>query len=52
MFVTSNNFKFLGCEISYKKDKQQRLAKFAQILGILNNFLNQIWSRMVRNRSI
>jgi len=33
------NFKYLGCEISYEngKDIQQKLAKFAQILGILQN---------------
>jgi hypothetical protein len=33
------NFKFLGCEISYENegDIQQKLAKFAQTLGILNN---------------
>ena len=32
------NFKQLICEISYenKKDIQQKVAKFAQILGILN----------------
>jgi hypothetical protein len=30
---------YLGCEISYEneKDIQQKVAKFAQILGILNN---------------
>ena len=34
-----NNFKYLGCEIFFQneKDTQQKLAKFAQILGILNN---------------
>jgi hypothetical protein len=33
------NFIYLGCKISYKneKDIQQKVAKFAQILGILNN---------------
>jgi hypothetical protein len=33
------NFKYLVCEISYdnQKDFQQKVAKFAQILGILNN---------------
>jgi hypothetical protein len=33
------NFKYLGCKISYENEKyiQQKLAKFAQILGILNN---------------
>jgi len=33
------NFKYLGCEISYEngKDTQQKLSKFAQILGILHN---------------
>jgi len=33
------NFKFLSCEISYENegDIQQKLAKFAQKLGILNN---------------
>ena len=33
------NFKYLSCEISYEteKDIQQKLAKFSQILGILNN---------------
>jgi hypothetical protein len=33
------NFKYLGCEIYYEngKDIQQKLAKFAQILGILHN---------------
>jgi len=34
-------FKYLGCEISYENDKdiQQKLAKFAQVLGILTNIL-------------
>jgi hypothetical protein len=34
-----NNFKYFGCEISCEnlKDIQQKLAKFAQILGIMNN---------------
>ena len=33
------SFKYLICEICYenKKDIQQKVAKFAQILGILNN---------------
>ena len=33
------NFKCLGYEISYEneKDIQQKLAKFSQLLGILNN---------------
>jgi hypothetical protein len=33
------NLKYLGCEISYKYEKfiQQKLAKFSEILGILNN---------------
>jgi len=33
------NFKFPSCEISSENegDIQQKLAKFAQILGILNN---------------
>jgi len=32
------NFKYLSCEISYENEKaiQQKLAKFAQMLGILN----------------
>jgi hypothetical protein len=32
-------FKYLGCEISYKNEKfiQQKLVKFSEILGILNN---------------
>ena len=34
-----NNFKYLGCEIFYQneKDIQQKLARFAHILGIMNN---------------
>ena len=34
-----NNFKYLGCEISHENGKyvQQKQAKFAQILGIVNN---------------
>jgi hypothetical protein len=34
-----NNFQYLGCEIFYQneKDIQQKLARLAQILGILNN---------------
>jgi hypothetical protein len=34
------NFKYLGSEISYENRKyiRQKLGKFAQILGILNNF--------------
>jgi len=41
------NFKYLGCEIFYEneKDIQQKVAKFAQILGIETTLLNQIWSR-------
>jgi len=33
------NFKYLSCEISYKNEKfvQPKLAKFSEILGILNN---------------
>jgi hypothetical protein len=33
------NFKYLGCEISYENEKyiQQKLAKFAQTVGILKN---------------
>jgi hypothetical protein len=33
------NFKFLGSEISCENERhiQQKLVKFAQILGILNN---------------
>jgi hypothetical protein len=33
------NFIYVGCEISYKneKDIQQKLAKFALKMGILNN---------------
>jgi len=33
------NFKYLGCEIPYGngKDIQQKLAKFVQMLGIMNN---------------
>jgi hypothetical protein len=35
------NFKYLGCEISYENEKeiQQKGADFAQILGILNDIL-------------
>jgi hypothetical protein len=46
------NFKYLGCEISYEngKDIQQRIAKFTQILRILNDTfkptLVQIFSRI------
>jgi hypothetical protein len=38
------NFKYLGCEISYEneKDIQQKLTKFAQILGIEVTLLNQL----------
>ena len=37
------NFKYLCCEICYenKKDIQQKLAKFAQLLAILNNTFKQ-----------
>jgi hypothetical protein len=37
--LQAKNFKYLGCEISNEngKDIQQKLAKFAQILRILNN---------------
>ena len=39
--VYIKNFKYLGCEISYEngKDIQQKIAKFTQILRILNNTL-------------
>jgi len=35
----ANNFKYLGCEISYEngKDIQPTPAKFSEILGILND---------------
>jgi hypothetical protein len=38
------NFKYFSCEISYKNEKgiQQKLAAFAQNLGILNNTFKQI----------
>ena len=37
------NFIHLGCEISYENETfiQQKLAKFAQTLGILNNTFKQ-----------
>ena len=36
------NFKYFGCEISYEdgKDIQQKLAKFAEMLGIFNITFN------------
>jgi hypothetical protein len=36
--IQVKKFKYLGCEISYENEKaiQQKLTKFAQILGILN----------------
>jgi hypothetical protein len=39
--ININNFKYLGCDIPYVNEKeiQQKLAKFAQILGIQNNSL-------------
>jgi transcription termination factor NusB len=39
MFKRINNFKYLSCEIFYEneKDIQQKLAKFVQIVRILNN---------------
>jgi hypothetical protein len=38
MFKKVKNFKYLDCEISYENEKDfQQKAKFAQILGILNN---------------
>ena len=42
-----NNFKYLGCEIFYQneKDIQQKLARFAHILGILNNIFKQLCSQ-------
>jgi hypothetical protein len=50
------NFKYLGCGISYgnEKDASQKVAKCAQVLGILNNILKpnlvQKFSRIkVRN---
>jgi len=41
------NFKYLACETSYENENRfsTPLAKFAQILGILNNTLHQLWSR-------
>jgi hypothetical protein len=41
MVTTSKDFKYIGCEISYEneKDNQNNLAKFVQILGILNSTL-------------
>jgi hypothetical protein len=37
------NFKYLGCEISYEigKDSEQKLEKFALTLGIVNNNFKQ-----------
>ena len=48
MFAASKEFKYLGCEISYKNEEvvQQNLAKLAQILGILNNIFKPT---LVRN---
>jgi len=49
------NFKYLSCEICYEngKDIQQKLGKFAQILGIRNNtFKNNSGPEIVRNKSI
>jgi hypothetical protein len=42
------NFKYLGCEISYKNEKfiQQKLAKFSEIHGFLNNIFKPT---LVRN---
>ena len=39
-----NNFKYLGCEIPHEKGKyvQQKQAKFAQILGTVNNTFKPI----------
>jgi hypothetical protein len=39
MFTKIKYFKYLRCEISYEteKDIQQKLAKFVQILGTVNN---------------
>jgi hypothetical protein len=41
------NFECLGCEISYEneKDFQQKVVKFAEILGILNDTLKPTLSR-------
>jgi len=34
----NKNFKYLGCETAYEHEKMlKNIAKFAQILGILNN---------------
>jgi hypothetical protein len=43
MFTTIKNFKYLGSEISYENEKyvQDKLAKFAQMLRILNNNCKQ-----------
>jgi hypothetical protein len=38
------NFKYLGFEISYEKEKSSKKS-FAQILGNQNNILNQLWCR-------
>ena len=49
-----NNFRYLDCEILYKnkKDIQQKLAKFAQILGILKNTLQTNFRpEIFRNKS-
>jgi hypothetical protein len=47
------NFKYLDCEIFYEnsKDSQQKLAKFAQILGISNSTLNILWPRNLEEQN-
>ena len=39
----AKKFKYFGCEISYESEKhiQQKLAKFFQMLGILNNIFKR-----------
>jgi len=53
MFTTGKEG--IGCEISYEneKDIQQKLAKFVQLLGILNNtFKTNLSPHISWNKSV
>jgi hypothetical protein len=49
----SNNFKYLGCDISYvnQKGNEQKLAKFAEILGIQKQFQTSFGQENFENKS-
>jgi hypothetical protein len=47
------SFKYISCEICYEieQDIQQKPQNFSPVLGILNTFLIQLWSRNFQEKN-